>query len=384
MLVDIADQQLQEQGDVDFSDGLGDLADLVEITYIAEDSVYTNTLSVISDTVNPGGAAPDSTSVLESESYRYIYDVTVTLPSANPGEFIGRANFTDNASPIPRDRIFFDYNLFHNARIGTARIPMNRFTPGFEKTFMDGLVSIEGRLPMAVTLASTLTEGDDSVLDYEVGDLAFAIKGLIYQDQRRALAIGTGVTVPTADDFIANVADGTTVLAIENRTVRINPYIGGLLTPNDQMFFQGFISADVAASGNRVLFNSDAFNGVFDEGIDSSSSSLQEIGTLQSSTIVKLDVAAGRWLRRNQNEKRITDLAAVVEGHLISSVSGPDTVSSEQIAIGEGDQADVLNITTGAHMYFGNRNVLTVGYGVPVTDDRFFDGELRVTWNRYF
>lgn len=379
-LVDVVDEQLT-LNEISL-DELGDLADMVNIQYVQEESYYHNSLSVVTDDVGPDNV-PDTTIVSEYEAIRFTYDISLILPSANPGEFIGRANFTDNNSPIPRDRVFFDYNFFHNARIGTAQIPMNRFTPGFEKTFMDGLMSFETRVPMAVTLDSTLTEGDDNVLAYEIGDLAFALKGLLYQDSKHALAVGTGVTVPTADDFNANLADGTTVLSIENRTVRVTPYIGALITPNDQFFLQGFLSADVAASGNRVSFDQAAFFGVFDD-TNPTGSSLQNIGTLQSSTLVKFDVTAGKWLCRNRNHKRITDVAAVLEGHLVSAVGDSDVVSANDIAIGEGPQSTVFNITTGAHLYFGERDVLTLGYGVPVTEDRFFDGELRATWNRYF
>ena len=100
---------------------------------------------------------------------------------------------------------------------------------------------------------------------------------------------------------------------------------------------------------------------------------------------MKLDVSAGRWLRRGQTQRRITDLAAVLEGHLIASVNDADIVEvNDQIGIGEGDQGSVFNLTAGTHMYFGERDVLTLGYGVPVTEDRFFDGELRASWNRYF
>ena len=382
-LLDIAEEQLALE-DTSINDALGDFANFVDIQFIAEESIYTNRLSVVADE-SGSNAVPDTTSVSESESFNYIYQIAVTLPSANPGEFIGRANFTDNNSPLPRDRIYFDFNFFHNARIGTAQIPMSRFTPGFEKTYLNGLMSVEARLPMAVTVASTLTQDSDDVLDYEIGDLAFALKGLLYDDGRRAFAIGTGVTVPTADDFNLNIANGTTALSIENRTVRIQPYLAGLFRPTDKTFLQGFISADVAASGNRVLFDSDTFNSAFDSSTTGPTvSSLQDVGILQSANIVKLDLSAGRWLRRGKRDRRITDLAAVVETHLVSFVNDSDVVDLDDIAIGEADQSSILNLTVGTHMYFGASNVLTLGYGVPVTEDRFFDGELRATWNRYF
>ena len=179
-------------------------------------------------------------------------------------------------------------------------------------------------------------------------------------------------------------------MSIENRSVRITPYIGGLVRPSEDTFLQGFASVDVSASGNTVLFDADAFNSAFDSTFNGTgpavptTSNLENIGTLQSSTLLKLDMAAGRWLRRNQRDRRVTDLAAVLEGHLVTSAADPDVVSSGQVAIGEGEQSTVFNLTVGSHLYFGGKSVLTLGYGVPVTNDRFFDGELRATWNRFF
>jgi hypothetical protein len=43
----------------------------------------------------------------------------------------------------------------------------------------------------------------------------------------------------------------------------------------------------------------------------------------------------------------------------------------------------MLNMTIGGHASYAN-SILTVGYSVPVTADRGFDGEFRAFINRYF
>jgi hypothetical protein len=67
-----------------------------------------------------------------------------------------RFKVAENVSPIPRDRILFNYNHFHNSLtdINGASRDLDRFTFGFEKTFLHGRASIETRLPLAVGLIS--------------------------------------------------------------------------------------------------------------------------------------------------------------------------------------------------------------------------------------
>ena len=366
----VAEQALIDNG-VDITDELGELGEFVEINFLPSQS----RIDFISD--------PFTGEALEYSTY-YTYEATVALPSANPGEFIGRATFTDNNSPLPRDRVFFDFNYFHNARIGSAQIPMNRFMPGFEKTFGGGRWSFEARLPMAVTLSSELTiDDDEDILAYEIGDLAMSLKRVLFRDNNSVFSTGIGVSVPTADDFSANLDTGIPLLQIENRAVRLMPYLAGMLTPNERTFYQGFASVDVGAKGNNVFFDNAAFQDAAN-GLDVTTSALANIGTLQSADIFKLDLVAGRWLCRNRYHKRITDVAAVLEGHFVTGLDDPDLVESNGLAVGQLEQQTVFNATGGLHLHYGKNRVLTLGYGVPVTEDRFFDGEARVMFNRYF
>ncbi|MFM9058171.1 MAG: hypothetical protein ACKOSQ_03420, partial [Planctomycetaceae bacterium] len=75
--------------------------------------------------------------------YDYVVDTAVLMPGAN----VGFVKLSENVSPLPRDRVYFNYSYFHNALIGDIRNDVNRFTPGFEKTFADGWTSIEVRTP---------------------------------------------------------------------------------------------------------------------------------------------------------------------------------------------------------------------------------------------
>lgn len=325
---------------------------------------------------------PESTLMLEDNdgfidvTTNFIYDFQFAIPTPSPGDLVGRTTMADNNSPMPRDRIFLDFNYFHNAVFGPITLPANRFAPGFEKTFLNENASLECRVPMAVTLSSNLVTNSTDVLKYQVGDVMIAGKFLLFKNRRRAITAGVGVSIPTADDFSLSLADGTNLLLIENETVRVIPYIATLLTPNPDRFCQVFLSLDTDVNGNSVFYNPGAL-------VNGSGGDAEFEGVLQANNILRLDVSAGNWIFRNR-QRRITDLAAVVEAHLSTDVSDPDVINTDNLLIGTTSRATILNMTFGTHMYFGPRTNLTAGYGVPLTDDRGFDGELRVFLNRYF
>ena len=306
----------------------------------------------------------------------YIYDISFALPTPSPGELIGRAALSDNNSPFPRDRVFFDFNYFHNAVIGPADLPLHRFTPGFEKTFLGGDASFEFRLPMAVTLSSDLEFESTDFMRYEIGDALFALKGMLFADAKRVVTAGLGVSVPTAQDFDVRLTNGTEIFKIQNQTVRLQPYLAMAFTPNQNYFFQMFASVDTDVSGNSVFYNAEGLR-------NQTGGNLTFEGRAQATTIAKLDLTAGRWLFRNRNA-RISDLAIVQEVHLSGDVTDPDSINTDNLQFGVTERAFIANLTTGMHFFFGQQNNITVGYGVPVTQDRAFDGELRVFWNRFF
>ena len=93
-----------------------------------------------------------------------------------------RVKISENNSPIPRDRIFYSYNGFDNAIpdfIGNTLIDVQRHTPGFEKTFLDGMGSIELRTPVAYTQNSNVfLNGGGPLKATEFGNISLALKML--------------------------------------------------------------------------------------------------------------------------------------------------------------------------------------------------------------
>ena len=113
------------------------------------------------------------------------FEQGVCFSIPNPSSLAGRLRLQDNNSALPQDRIFFDYSYFHNAQLVTAGAEVNRYTPGFERTFADGYGSVEIRIPMAATLNSQFdlfNPGDAS--QYEFGNMSFITKFVLHEEAK--------------------------------------------------------------------------------------------------------------------------------------------------------------------------------------------------------
>ncbi len=179
----------------------------------------------------------------------------------------------ENNSPIPRDRVSFRYNHYHNALqvrglsdqepvfdpqiIGFRSFPAIRdydvdlYTIHVEKTFLDGAASVEVRLPIATTLASNLdlvygvvtglqpaTDlagaplGFDALAvqrtpeltlgneDTEFQNMTVIFKALILEDDGLWVSAGLGLGIPTGDDVDVRVIDYVGATAFNNADVQ--------------------------------------------------------------------------------------------------------------------------------------------------------------------
>src|SRR4029079_49151 len=110
---------------------------------------------------------------------------------------------SENNSPIPRDRVFMTYNHFQNAipYYGNPNqiINVDRYMPGIEKTFWNGMASLELRTPICSTQTTNLDLVDENnLIDGVFGNMTIAAKFLLWQDEVLAMAVGTGINLPTA------------------------------------------------------------------------------------------------------------------------------------------------------------------------------------------
>jgi hypothetical protein len=276
---------------------------------------------------------------------------------------------------MPRDRVFFDYNYFHNVPFTANGIDVNRFTPGVEKTFWNGMASLEVRVPMAVTFNTTqsLAAGPDANKG-EFGDLALISKFLLTSNDSCALAAGMAVALPTADNYELYGINGEKILEIENDSVHLIPFLAFLYTPERSNYFvQSFITVDVDANGNPVFGNMGA-------------SGLENIGDWNDQTYLTGSAAIGRFIYQNNSRNaNLQAVALISEFHYTATANDADIIRNGPFQLGNpGQDLSLLNGVFGANFRFQNYS-LTTGYSVPLTsDDRIFDGEARVFLNRFF
>ncbi len=300
----------------------------------------------------------------------------------------------ENDSPIPLDRVFFSYNHFHNlfeaseqplfppGAPGASRSePLDRYTLGVEKTFLDGLYSVELRMPFNgtydVNLQSFGIDGGN------VGNLAVVLKSLLYSGDNLAIGAGLAIATPTGSDTLARIGLGQ--LRIRNDAVHLLPYVGFTLAPGDPawgwgngLFLTGFGQLDVAANGNRVEVGP-----LGDPSFPA--------GTFTEQNLLFLDIAAGCWLYRDPDAYRLTGLAAVAELHYTTSLQESDSLAigadpSFVLLRSPASDFGILNLTAGLQALLFDASSLRVACAFPLggENQRFFDSELQVQFNRRF
>lgn len=300
--------------------------------------------------------------------------VGVPYVGPNPaaaGGTVGRSKWGENVSPIPQDRVFLNYSYFNNVPISANGVDVNRFTPGFEKTFNDGNMSFEMRMPFASTADSTFGfDGSVDSSEFEWGDLTIFLKALLYNDCTFAMSAGLGFSFPTHDPFvIATPAIGQTNVKVDNNAIHILPFVGTLWTPTENFYVQSYVQIDADMNGNNVYFDSTPGTA----------------GRLQDSTFLFFDVTFGYWLYHNPCGN-VRGIVPVAEFHWNRSLGRADSVADGTWQVGAGeDDISILNTVLGVNVLLHDNVVVQAGYGFPLAgaDDQF-DGELRLTLNWFF
>lgn len=314
------------------------------------------------------GAAPS----VFSRNYDTYY---TPVPSA--GYSLGRMKLAENNSPIPRDRVFFNYSHFTGVPLASQPISVNRYSPGFEKTFLDGLCSFEMRTPFGSTLDNDiLANGLTSDNQFQFGNLFLALKGVLIQHNNWLVTAGSSILLPTAADTrVIDPISREEFLRFDNKSTHIMPFIGGAYIPSDRLFAQWMVQCDIDANGNPV--------------IATNNSQQTKIGTLQDFTLLYTDLSVGYWLYKAgyRQQKMVTGIAPIAELHYNRSLTTADSVSDGNNQINQViSDFDNVNIQVGLIFNIRNNSRLGFGYATPLGNsfDRVFDKEFRVTFNRYF
>jgi hypothetical protein len=300
------------------------------------------------------------------------------IPSAGGS---GRAKISDDNSVLPQDRVFFLFDHFDNAILIPTPTPhalnVNRYTPGFEKTFFDRNASFELRIPVLDTQNSDLFLGGDGREEAtEFGNLEAVLKALAWHDDVVTFGGGIGFNLPTAPDARIFDADRTKPLfTIDNGAFHVQPFIGLLYTPSDRLFFQTFLQFDLDATGNHV-----------------EQLGVGRVGTLRDQDLLQTDMQLGYWWIRDPSARYLTGLAPTIEYHYTTTLQNAGIVAAGtnggQFFFGNtANRLDIHNLTLGVEMLIGPRALLNIAGVVPLNGNnanRQFDSEIFIEFNRFF
>ena len=350
-------------------------------TQLAPGSSGTTVFNAADSGAIQTSAGPD---VYSSFAY---YDYLVDTALLTPGYNVGFVKLTENVSPLPRDRVYMNYSYFHNAFFSPQyRQDINRFMPGFEKTFWDGWTSIEIRTPFAATLDATQTQsttsssGMTNADNVEFGNLSVIFKSVIEYGKTWALTGGAQVMCPTASDVSLLNEAGQTQLFVENQSTHVMPFLGFIWAPNNRFFSQSILQIDVDANGNPVWANATQSSDIV--------SDANFAGRLNYPTFLYASVGGGYWIYQdNTRSARLTGIAPLMELHVNTTLTEADCIQFNNYQLGNNlGSTTLVNGLLGVNFEWGLQSTLTVAYATPLGGgvDRWFDGELRAFYNWRF
>jgi hypothetical protein len=223
-----------------------------------------------------------------------------------PGRYSG-ITITDNDSPRPTDRLYFNYGYYDGIGAqmnpGVGNITQNRPMIGFEKTFLSGNASIGMRLPFIQL------NGPPGVAADSVGDLSILTKyAFVNEPNGDVLSAGLIITVPTAvgGGFLV---DGTQV----PHSTLFQPWVG-FVRVFDRAYVQG-ISAVIAPTDGR------------------------------DTTLLANSLGIGYWLYRADGDRMLTGIIPVMEVHVRTPLNNRNINGLVYLQ-------DQVNVTGGLHLRF--------------------------------
>ena len=340
-------------------------------------------LTAMIDAKFPGATFAGGTGLLQPPftlMFEYLQTTTQTVPGlvalvnlSNPsgGGLVGRNKYFDDGSPLPQDRVFFDYShVGAFGGLGTS-IDVNRYVFGVEKTFLGGFGSIEVLVPFAGTANSDQNGGQGLAVDNtEFGNVGLLLKGTLFRNANWIVTAGVGVSMPTADDSRV-LFNGQPVIDIRNQAWLVQPVFGAVWAPNDRFYAQVGLQIDFDPSGNPVYVrepNDEEIRG----------------GVLTDQTYLYASGAVGYWLYQS-DVGFMRGVSLQGELHYDRTLNKRDVVQTGSVVVADvNSNIDVLNATTGVNFVFGDRTTLALGVSFPVSGDRLYDWNLMATLNLQF
>jgi hypothetical protein len=261
---------------------------------------------------------------------------------------------SENQSPRPQDRVFFDFNFYSNVNstVNTAqRSPINQLNAyiymwGFEKTFDQGNGSIGLRLPLNSLTATSTNGAVPAPTSTALGNLDIFGKYILKQNLETGSLITAGfqITPSTGTSRFA----GAPYIASLNTTY-FQPFIA-YIWRRDRFFIQGFTGFDFPANNADV-------------------------------SLIYNDIGMGYMVYQNADTSRfITAIAPTFEVHVNSPLNHRNPYNIYDPAA----SASSCNLTYGLNLMFGGRSMLTAALVTPVSSPKPFDAEFALLFNYYY
>jgi hypothetical protein len=334
-------------GEVDTGDEMGE--DLPEVADLTSDASFASASQ---------SAAPNA--IGDSLHAGYTFSGSYFFGYASPAGG-RRYKVTNNNSALPQCRVFYNYNYFDAAfLLNDDEIDVHHHEFGAEWAFWCNMASVQVMVPMNYSFDSDITDFTNGIpTDTELGNVAVAVKAVMYQDCCKTISIGTGLDIPTAEDITFS---DTAVFTFENEGFVLSPYVALLNNVSCNMFVQGFAQASIPLNGNGVSVDLAGL----------------ETGEITDSTLLYLDLSVGYWLNQDCCGNGV---AAIVELHYTDTLDN-DSVTLNGETLTSGDY-ELLNATIGAAVVH-NCWSIRPAVSLPLLDDRAFDYELQLQVNRRF
>jgi hypothetical protein len=261
---------------------------------------------------------------------------------------------SENQSPRPQDRFFFDFNFYSNVNsaVNTAqRSPINQMNAytylwGFEKTFDQGNGSIGIRLPLNSLTATSNTPGVSAPTSTALGNLDIFAKYILKQNVQTGSLITAGFQI-TPQTATSRFAGAPYVYGLN--TTYFQPFIA-YIWQRDRFYLQGFSGFDFPANNADV-------------------------------TLMYNDIGLGYFLYRNMDTRRfITAIAPTFEVHVNTPFNHRNPFNTFDPAA----STYVTNLTYGLNVMMFGRSMITAALVTPVSSPKPFDAEFALLFNYYF
>jgi hypothetical protein len=261
---------------------------------------------------------------------------------------------SENQSPRPQDRVFFNFNYYNNVNDTINRRDLSPITQmkayvynfGIEKTFHDGLGSVGIRVPLDNLTANSFGNIVSTPTSTSPGNLTVFAKYILAQNVRTGSLVSAywAITPQTGPGRFA----GAPYLFPLNSTYFQTGL--GYIYNHNKWYFQGFSGFIFPANPNDV-------------------------------SLIYNDLAIGYFLMRNQDSRAwLTALAPTFELHVNNPLNHRDPFNRFDLA----GSPDSVDLTFGLNFGIKNSAVLTAAFVTPVASPKPFDSEAVLMLNIFY